>query len=159
MSFDLAHRFPLVAFHWAVRRGRLDRERLGWLGECHVARLARKRGWRVLGRRLVLPAGEVDLLLRWQQVPVLVEVKSALVPDGWTLPGGAPWSEEIRPGRHFDARQWRAYERAARQVRRRLETESQGPVRIDLVEVLWHPRWRRPVVLHHRDLHGPGCHG
>lgn len=59
-----------------ARRGLLARL-LGTRGERAAARELRSRGYRLLGRNLRTPAGELDLLAEERGALVLVEVKSS----------------------------------------------------------------------------------
>lgn len=53
-----------------------DRE-LGELGERLAARELARRGWRVLGRRVRTPTGEVDLVAKRADVLLALEVKTS----------------------------------------------------------------------------------
>lgn len=76
-----------------TRRGLLARL-LGTRGERAAARALRARGYRVLGRNLRTPAGELDLLAEERGALVLVEVKSTSRPTD-----GAAWERVDAAGR------------------------------------------------------------
>lgn len=67
-------------------------ERFGRWGEDRAALYLRLKGWRILDRRIRLPAGEVDIVARRGQTIAFVEVKSrrsaadlTLAVDKWRL--------------------------------------------------------------------------
>lgn len=59
---------------------RLDRRELGRLGEALAARSLIACGWRLVGRRLRTPAGELDLLARRGDQLAVIEVKTGRLP-------------------------------------------------------------------------------
>ncbi len=95
----------------------LDRAELGRLGEALAARALRRRGWRLLGRRLCTPAGEVDLLAREAGRLAVVEVKTGRAPLRPVLRGGrvrAAADLGRSPGRSLGPEQALRLHRAAR---------------------------------------------
>ncbi|HHN67859.1 MAG TPA: YraN family protein [Thermopetrobacter sp.] len=54
---------------------RRSRYRAGVLAEAAAAWMLRAKGWRILGRRVRTPVGEIDLIARRGQVTIFVEVK------------------------------------------------------------------------------------
>lgn len=144
---------------WQARRGRdrpgAQRERLGRISERWVARRMRRAGWRCLGERISVPAGEVDLVAFHQGALILVEVKSGWLPAAWRAQPPELWPRGWRPGDHFTAEQWRRYTRALPQVRTRLGLPAGVRERIDLVEVLWSSGSPRPILLHRTGIDFP----
>lgn len=55
---------------------RQARERLGRWGEDRAALWLRLQGWRIIGRRVRLRAGEIDLIARRGRTTAFVEVKT-----------------------------------------------------------------------------------
>lgn len=94
------------------------------LGEELAARELKRRGWRVLGRRVRTPRGEVDLVVAMAGRVYCIEVKSQRA-------SSAPsW----RPGERFRERHKHRQMQAARFV----ADAAQGPAtmaRLDLIEV------------------------
>ena len=58
-----------------MSRNRFDAERRGRKGETQAAWWLRLRGWRIVGQRLKLGVGEVDLVARRGRTIAFVEVK------------------------------------------------------------------------------------
>jgi len=115
-----------------LRRASPDREELGRAGEELAARALLATGWRVDGRRIRTPHGEVDLWVRCRDRSLVVEVKTrrlSLVPGA----KGAPyaWDLRWRPARSLGERQRQRLERAAHH----LERCSGRPHTLTLVEV------------------------
>lgn len=78
MRWPCLARLPLVA-RGRARRG-LRARWLGGRGERAAMRALRARGYRLLGRNLRTPCGEVDLLAEQGGLLVLVEVKATARP-------------------------------------------------------------------------------
>jgi putative endonuclease len=115
-----------IAFapHAFARWGRPDDRELGLLGEELAARELRRRGWRVLGRRVRTPRGEVDLVVALGGQVWCIEVKSQRA-------SSAPlW----RPGERFRDRDRSRQLRAARFVAGAAQGRG-APARVDLIEV------------------------
>lgn len=55
---------------------RQERERLGRWGEDRAAWWLRLQGWRIVGRRIRIRAGEIDLVARRGRTTAFVEVKT-----------------------------------------------------------------------------------
>lgn len=95
----------------------LDRAELGRLGEGLAARALRRRGWRLLGRRLCTPVGEVDLLAREAGRLAVIEVKTGRSPLRVVLRDGrvrATPDPRRSPGRSLGPEQALRLHRAAR---------------------------------------------
>ena len=135
---------PRLALRWL----RADRDELGRAGEALAAAELARAGWRVLGRRVQTPHGELDLVLRSDERLVCVEVKAARV-----RAGQAPLDEAQRPGRRLDPRRLAAQRRAARWLARGPWGAGRAP-RVDLVEVYWHEDRRGARVVHHPSYCG-----
>ena len=58
-----------------MKRNRFEAERRGRKGETLAAWWLRLRGWRIVGRRLKIGVGEVDLIARRGRTIAFVEVK------------------------------------------------------------------------------------
>jgi putative endonuclease len=103
------------------------RRALGARGELLAAVVYVLRGHRIVGRRVVTPLAEVDLVCRRGTDLVLVEVKRRRSP-----PPGAPWIADDQVERLYAAADW--LRRRHRWARR---------VRVELVTVEgWRPRRR-----------------
>lgn len=144
----------IAQLEWLVRRGRerlmalLRRwkpgnkarvsanEKTGAWGERLAERLLRKKGYRILGRRVRLSArDELDLVVRHQNVLVFVEVKTRR-------------SEDFgRPVTAVNARKRHAMTRAAMRYVQRLKHKPPF-IRFDVVEVVGCPREKDPLVRH-----------
>ncbi len=105
-----------------VARG-ASREELGRAGEALVARALRRDGWRLLGRRLRTPHGEVDVWAQRDGIACAFEVKTGratlafhAAPDQ-ERPG---WDSRRLPGRSLDDSQVARLHRAARWLARRV---------------------------------------
>jgi Holliday junction resolvase-like predicted endonuclease len=109
-----------------------DRE-LGELGERLAARALARLGWRVLGRRVRTPEGEIDLVARRGRELIALEVKASR----------APGPRVFRPADRFGHAARRRQERALAWVARRLG--HGGPSRLVLCEV-FAPAGRAPRV-------------
>lgn len=130
-----------VAPRAVLALGRLGPEELGLLGEELAARALAGSGWRVLGRRIATPAGEVDVVARRADLLVAVEVKTGRMGDP-----GSPW----RPALRLDGTRLASQRHAARWLAACLGAARS---RVDLVEV--RVLGRRAQVLHLADLQGP----
>jgi putative endonuclease len=94
------------------------RAALGARGELLAAAVYVLRGHRILGRRVVTPPAEVDLVCRRGRDLVLVEVKRRR-----QLPPGVPWIADDQVERLYAAAEWlRWRHRWARRVRVELVT-------------------------------------
>ncbi len=150
---------PALCAAW----GNLPKHQLGLAGESFAARALRRAAWQVIARRVRLPAGEIDLVLRHrpqagqienkaQETLVLMEIKSGIRPRQVCEPPRDGWSRSWRPGQHFTPTQFDSYRRARQQVRLRLPDLQHLPVRIDLLEVIFSSGSLTPILIHHRDL-------
>lgn len=141
-----------VLRHWA-----LSNSELGRAGENLSARALRRAGWRILGRRMITPHGEVDLVLAGAGELVCVEVKAGRVRQ-WPVVNGevpADWSPLGRPGRRMGWDRLRAQKRASHWLARRLERGRLRGGRVDLVEVLLDSRRPRYTLVHHPQRQAP----
>ncbi len=135
---------PRLALRWL----KADKGELGRAGEALASAELVRAGWRVLGRRVQTPHGELDLVLCSDEQLVCVEVKAARV---WADPTSL--DEAHRPGRRLDPRRLASQRRAARWLAR-------GPwgagraARVDLVEVYWREDQGRARLMHHPDYSG-----
>lgn len=141
-----AYGWRLLARWWprgVLLRRRTSSELLGYAGEAHVARRLRAAGWRILGRRLATPRGEVDVVALDGDVLVVAEVKT-----GRTLPDRR-WT----PGDRFQRTARQRMERAARWLAPRATLAGGQRVarwRVDLVEVFVDDTGRSITCRHHR---------
>lgn len=130
-------------------RGLLSRYfSLGRRGERAAAGLLRRAGYRVIGRNVVVPMGEADLLCVAPdgETVVIVEVKTRRV-VGQGLSGGArPVEGAIPPEANITAHKRRKLASIARHLAR-ANGWSDGRVRIDVVAVEWCDRG--PTVMRH----------
>lgn len=99
------------------------RQQRGRAAEAYAAAQLEQRGWRILGRNLRTPQGEIDLLAIAGGVLVAVEVK-ARHPLSW-----AHGEDALRPAQR--RRLGRALLWSAARLRWR------GPARVDLAAVEW----------------------
>lgn len=133
---------------FALRLFTLSAAELGLVGEELAARAAREQGYRLLGRRLRTPSGEIDILARHEEALVALEVKTTLatrVPA--PQPGGFRLASE--PLARWRGEQARRLERALAEYAR-AEGFSQIPRRIDAVEVTLEAG-QAPRLCFHRD--------
>jgi len=153
---------PRIYLRHACRRGRRPAgSALGLAGEELAARHLRRRGWRLRGRRVATPCGEVDLWAWRPGVSACVEVKTGVLalvprPSGWRARGPAAgggraalwWDLRWRPGLRVDQRRVRRLLCSARF----LAGAAGGAPRVDLIEVLVAEGGRRVQLIHHEDL-------
>ena len=129
---------------WFSRRLRPSNAEVGEAGERLAARLLRRSGLRVLGRRVSTSQGEIDLVALEAGQLVCVEVKTSL---------RAPQSV-WRPGDRFDRKSFERQRRAAKALAK-TGLGAAATLRLDLIEVWIGPAGSRPRLLHHRDLRRP----
>jgi len=132
-----------------VRAFTPDDVELGKLGEEVAARHLRRRGFRILARRLRTERGEADLLVSAGPVRAIVEVKTgraSLVPRPAGTPETSGMQLRWRPAFRFDARRLARLGGLARDLH---------ADRVDLVEVLLFESGPRFRVLHRTDLREP----
>lgn len=126
-----------------------DDEELGELGEEVAARALRRRGYRILARRVRTRRGEADLVVSAGTLRAIVEVKTgraSLVPRPRSVPLRSAVDLRWRPGFRFDARRLARLRHLGRELR---------ADRVDLVEVLYFESGERFRVHHHEDLEEP----
>lgn len=132
--------------------GGFDPAELGALGERLVERDLVRSGWRILGRRVRTPRGEVDLwALDASGAAVAVEVKTGRVE------GPDPFDPLQRPGRRLDRRALQRRLESAAWLARSLRSGRGRPSergRVDLVEVLVDPEGR-VTVIHNCNMRTP----
>jgi hypothetical protein len=152
-----------------LRRCTADREELGLAGEELAARHLVRAGWRLLGRRVATPAGEVDLWAVRPGVCAAVEVKAGRLdrlpaprpsapapedPAGRSAPAGL-WDLRWRPRLRVDRTRVERLWRCARFLAACTPTTADRPrPRVHVVEVLV-GRGGRPVEVDARDLEAP----
>ncbi len=111
----------------------------GIWGERAAARYLRKKGYRILGRRVRLgPRDELDIVARRDKVLVFAEVKTR--------------SSEAygRPGEAVDRSKRAAQSRAAVHYLKRCGFPSVY-FRFDVIEVVGEPGTRNPEIRHHEN--------
>jgi Holliday junction resolvase-like predicted endonuclease len=124
-------------------------DELGRIGERLAERALAREGWRTLARRLLTPAGELDLFcLDPAGEPVAVEVKT-----GWVSALEPLVDPLLRPARRLSRRGLERRRRAARFAAAHLCGPGRGG-RVDLIEVLV-ARPARVRLLLHRDMQEP----
>lgn len=145
----LAERCPRLVLRFGPGAAGLSDDELGRLGEALAARALARSGWRLLGRRLRTPHGEIDLVAAMGGELVCVEVKTG------RRRGSAASGLRFRPGVRLDARRLARHRRAGRWLAGRLGGPRLRGGRVDLVEVLVHGSPVRWEVIHHRDVERP----
>ncbi len=138
----LAHLAPRLF----LRCARASRAELGLAGEELAARWLLRRGWRLRGRRVVTPEGEVDLWAEREGRSWVIEVKTGRLrrsPPIRGVPSAPRWDLRWRPGQRIDRGQLRRLFRAARHLGRGCGRSSG----VLLVEVLVSPDGRAICVL------------
>ena len=111
------------------------RHTLGYRGERAAARYLRKKGFRIIQRRLRTPLAEIDIIAVDNRTVVFVEVKTRRS------------AAQGRPAQSIRASQRARLTRAALAfLKSHGLLEAAG--RFDVVEVLWPQGQRRPVIHH-----------
>lgn len=140
---------------------------LGLCGEELAARALRRKGWRLLGRRVKTPFGEVDIVAEHGGRLVCVEVKAGRVPSFPRLGRSGsgervgrcgpsdPGMASFRPGHRLDHRRLARQRRAGHYLARHLAEGRLPGGRVDLVEVAFRGRSRRIELVHHEDVRAP----
>lgn len=119
--------------------------RTGLWGERAAARALRRKGYRILGRRVRFgPRWELDLVARDGDELVFVEVKTRRTEDFG------------RPVESVTADKRRAMTTAAWIYLRRLGARRPDHFRFDVVEVIGAPDGTRPEVRHIENAFSPG---
>ena len=114
-----------------------DDQRFGESAESLAEQMLRKKGYRVLGRNIRLPGGELDLIVRQGEMLVFVEVKARRTETF----GGAPYAIHRR-------KEERMIKLAAQYLAQNTsETTQPGPCRFDIV--LCQQRSNGPIDIHH----------
>jgi len=111
---------------------------LGRLGERRAAWFYRLRGYRIVGRNVRLPAGEIDLVARRGRTIVLAEVKtrqSRFAGEGHEAVNRAKRERMIRLGDQYVAR------------------HPGSQLRYDILSIFW-TGWRF-VITHYEDAFRP----
>jgi hypothetical protein len=138
----------------------LDTIEFGLVGERLAARAMERAGMRVIGSRVVTPAGEVDLVAIDGDALVCIEVKSGRTRKPLTWFAGQPGldaSGHWRPGHRFGIEDFGRVARASRWLAQRLGSKRGRLLpRVDLCEFL--VAQNKSVSLgmfHHLDLREP----
>ncbi len=127
-------------------RSRFPRKTLGELGEDAAARHLRKQGYKLLGRRVKLGRGDIDLIAADRGTLVFVEVKTRTSPNS----GGPEAAVGVEKQRRLTQlallymKQHGLLDRSAR---------------FDVVAVVWPPEAKRPQIEHYPhafEAVGPG---
>lgn len=130
-------------------------DELGECGEELAARYLRGLGWRLLGRRLPTPDGEIDIVAEERGELVCVEVKTGRVPGPIGGRGVRSPALRWRPGMRLGARTLAHQRRAGCFLARTLGPRRLRGGRVDLIEVAVHEGGRRFEITHHRALQRP----
>lgn len=109
---------------------------LGVRGEAAAARYLRRKRYRIIGRRVAVARGDIDLVAVDGQTVVIVEVKTRSSPAA----GGAVAAVD-------DAKQNQLRRLAQLYVNQ--HGLSECPVRFDVVAITWPAGTRRPQVEHY----------
>lgn len=120
----------------------MHNKELGRRGEDAVARFLERRGYQIIERNWVCPAGEADIIARDQECLVFVEVKTrSSVDQGF-------------PSEAVDERKRTRYEKIAAYYLREF-AEVDIPVRFDVIGLLAVSE-HRAMVRHHVNAFGEG---
>jgi hypothetical protein len=146
----------------------LSTDELGEIGELLAARCLRRRGARVLARRILTPHGEIDLVAICEGALVCIEVKSGRTKRPLKNFGNIPsdpghgLAQRIaastwRPGHRFDVDALERVTRASHWLAKRLGSPEQPlDARVDLWEFLIAAGPPKALGLfHHADLKEP----
>jgi putative endonuclease len=106
---------------------------LGRKGESHAARYLAAKGFRILAKNLATPVGEIDLLARYKEFLVFIEVKTRM-------------SEEPAPEEQINAHKRNQLTKAAKFYLGRYPPPM-PPARFDVVSIVW-PQGGQPTVKH-----------
>lgn len=126
-----------------------DDRTLGVLGERVVARVLRRRGFRILGMRLATRDAELDVCALDGETLVAIEVKTGRLPVDVEPEFDGQRALRWRPGHRF---RFADLERV-RRATARLADKQQRAWRVDLVELVLTPTGTH--VWHHVDLREP----
>ena len=127
----------LIARLAALRKTRLTpRQRTGLWGERKAESYLAAKGYKILGRRVrVGPRDEIDLIARFENTLVFIEVKARSGEDF-----GRPFSAVNRPKRS-------RISRAAIRYLKRLKSQP-GSFRFDVVEIIGNESTQNPAIRH-----------
>jgi putative endonuclease len=106
---------------------------LGRKGESHAARFLSAKGFRILARNLATPVGEIDILARYKEFIVFVEVKTRI-------------SEVPAPEEQVNSHKKNQLTKAAKFYLGRYPSPM-PPARFDVVSIVW-PPGKQPTVKH-----------
>jgi predicted RecB family endonuclease len=129
---------------------------LGLTGEELAANALRRKGWRLLGRRVATPFAEIDIVAKVGAELVCIEVKAGRFPtlpirSGASASEGAPLSGiRFRPGARLARSRIARQRQAGRYLARHLAYGQLTGGRVDLVEVAFRGREQRIELLHHQ---------
>ena len=107
---------------------------LGRKGESHAARFLTAKGFRILARNFATPVGEIDILARYKEFIVFVEVKTRV-------------SEEPAPEEQINSHKRNQLTKAAKFYLGRYPPPM-PPARFDVVSIVWPPGKQQPTVKH-----------
>lgn len=106
---------------------------LGRKGESHAARYLAAKGFRILAKNLATPVGEIDILARYKEFLVFVEVKTRV-------------AAEPAPEEQINAHKMNQLTKAAKFYLSRYPPPL-PPARFDVVSIVW-PHGGSPTVKH-----------
>ncbi len=112
--------------------------RLGQAGERRAAWFYRLRGYRIVGRNVRLPAGEIDLVVQRGRTLVIAEVKTR---------------QSLAAGEGFEAVDRRKRERLIRLGSQYAARRTGVELRYDVLSLYW--TGRRFIVSHYPDAFRP----
>ena len=107
---------------------------LGRKGESHAARYLAAKGFRILAKNLATPVGEIDILARYKEFLVFVEVKTRLS------------EEQASPEEQVNSHKRNQLTKAAKFYLGRYPPPL-PPARFDVVSIVW-PQGGQPTVKH-----------
>ncbi|MFZ2490766.1 MAG: YraN family protein [Thermoanaerobaculia bacterium] len=117
---------------------RIPQRLLGRMGERRAAWFYRLRGYRIAGRNIRFPDGEIDLVVRRGRMVVIAEVKTR---------------QSRTAGEGYDAVDRRKREQLVRLADRYLAGSRPAELRYDVLSLYW--TGRRFVVSHFADAFRP----
>jgi len=108
---------------------------LGRKGESHAARFLTAKGFRILARNYATPVGEIDILARYKEFIVFVEVKTRIS------------EEPAAPEEQVNSHKRNQLTKAAKFYLGRYPPPL-PPARFDVVSIVWPPGKQQPTVKH-----------
>jgi putative endonuclease len=110
-----------------------DKTPLGRKGENHAASYLSGKGFRILTRNYVTPVGEIDIIARYKEFVVFVEVKTRAYDD------------TAAPEEQVNSHKMHQLTKAAKQYLSRYPVPP--PARFDVVSIVW-PQGQPPMIKH-----------